>query len=199
MKYLANILTSEKFDENTLYNVVKNEDGLVKDIPTLIVGWEKAKELYPDASILRWKINDNTYWTYGSRVRRDRNEADIRTFKKLVMDKAIKSVEYWFFNVLTATNEEKLRLKVFLSDSRRKFALVSDDMIYIYFPDDSTTIGISLKDIDYEGGNREKMLKLLKNTPTITLVKERDYISYETRDLIRNRKYIIPYLSSLNA
>ena len=199
MKYLANILTEESFEENSFYNIVKDEKDLKPSIPTLIIGWERAKALHPEASILKWKIDENTYWTYGKRVRRDRNEADIKAFKKLVIERAIKSVEYWFFNVFTATKDEKLRLKIFLSDSRRKFALLNENMVYIYFPDDQTTIGISLNDIDYSGGDREKILNIIKKSPSITIIKERDYISYETRELIRNKKYIIPYLSSLSA
>lgn len=198
MQYIANILTEEKFDESTYYNVVNSKDGLVPGIPTLIVGWEKAKELYPDASILDWKINDDTFWTFGRRVRRERNEKDIKNFKKLVLSKVIEKADYWFFNVLTADKEEKIKFNIALSDSRRKFVLVSGDMAYIFFPETSETIGISLYDIDYSGVGRNKILGLFKKNCSITMINERDFISYETRDLINNKKYIIPYLSSLN-
>jgi len=30
---------------------------------TLIVGWRNAKQLYPEMSILNWKISDTVYWT----------------------------------------------------------------------------------------------------------------------------------------
>lgn len=198
MKYIANVLTEEKFDENTYYNVVKDKENLIEGLPTLIVGWEKAKEMYPEASILNWKINDDVYWTYGRRVKRERNENDIKSFKKLILSRVIEKADYWFFNVLTATKEEKIKFNITLSDSRRKFVLISNDMAYVFFPDTSETIGVSLFDIDYSGVGREKILNIFKKNAATTIVNERDFISFETRELITNKKFIIPYLSSLN-
>jgi len=198
MKYIANVLTTEKFDENTYYNVVSDEHDLIEGIPTLIIGWEKTKELYPDASILDWKVKDDVYWTYGRRVKRERNETDIKNFKKLMLSSIIEKADYWFFNVLTADKEEKIKFNIALSDSRRKYVLVSGDMAYVFFPETSETIGISLYDIDYSGVGRDKILNTFKRNTSTTMVNERDFISYETRDLINNKKFIIPYLSSLN-
>lgn len=199
MQYIANVLTKEKFDEKTYYNVVDDETKLIDGIPTLIVGWEWAKSLHPDASILNWKIDDNTYWTYGKRVRREANEGDIKRFKKMILERVVEKADYWFFNVLTATKEEKVKFNITLSDSRRKFVLISNDMAYIFFPETSETIGVSLYDIDYSGVGRERLLKTLKNNSATTIVSERDFVSFETREFINNKKYIIPYLSSLNA
>lgn len=199
MEYIANILTQEKFDESIYYNVVRDEGKLIEGIPTLIIGWETAKRLYPDASILSWKINDDVYWTYGKRVRREKNENDIKAFKKLVMLRVIEKADYWFFNVLTATKDEKVKFNISLLDNRKKYALISGDMVYVFFPETSETIGVSLFDIDYSGVGRDKILNILKKNTAITIINERDYISFDTRELINNKKYIIPYLSSLNS
>lgn len=195
--YLANILTSENFEDKKFYNVVSNEGDLIEGIPTLIIGREKAKELYPNAPILDWKINDEVYWTYGKRVRRERNEDDIKKFKKLMLERLIKGADYWFFNVLTATKEEKIKFNITLMDSTRKVVLISGDMAYIYYVDTHETIGVSLYDIDYSGVGRDKILKLFERNKSIKIINERDFISYETRDIITNKKYIIPYLSTL--
>ena len=199
MTYLANVLTVENFDDHTYYNVVSNPKNLIDGIPTLIVGWETAKELHPEASILNWKIDNNTYWTYGKRVKREKNETDIKTFKELVMSRATKNIEYFFFNVLTATVDEKRRFNIILSDSMRKYALISNGMLYVYFPETSEVIGVSLTDIEYSGIDSGKLLKKVHNNRAIKIVEERDFVSFETRDLIKNKKYMIPYLSSLNA
>lgn len=197
MGYIANILTTENFDEKLYYNVVSNEKDLIKGIPTLIIGREKVKELYPDAPILNWEINEDTYWTYGKRVRRERNEEDIKKFKKMVLSRIISKADYWFFNVLTATKEEKIKFNITLMDSRPKYVLISGDMAYIYYPDTSETIGVSLYDIDYSGVGREKIMAIFKKNQATTIVNERDFITYETRDIITNKKFVIPYLSSL--
>lgn len=197
MCYLANILTKEKFEKNVFYNITANPDELVPGIMTLIIGWETAKALHPEASILDWKIDENTFWTYGKRVKRERNENDIQKFKKLVLDRAVKSVSYEFFDVLTSTTEEKLVFFKFLRDDTKKFVLLSGDMAYIYAPFNGKCIGLSLSDIEYEDGDRKKILSCLYSTKSVVMVKERDFISYDTKELIRNRKYIIPYLSSI--
>ena len=201
MCYLANILTDSKafFKGNVLYNVVKTKEELSPNIPTLIVGWDKAKELYPNASILDWKINDLTYWTYGRRVKRDKFEEDVEKFKKLVFDKVSSEVKYDFFSVLTSTNEEKQLVFDYIKDSGEKYVLVKQNMLYIYSKVRNRTIGINLADIDYEGGNRTKLLAKIFSNPNIVVVKEQDYISSDTRELINNKKYIIPYLSSKTA
>lgn len=199
MTYLANVLTVEHFEDHTYYNVVSNPKNLIDNIPTLIVGWETAKELHPEASILNWKIDNNTYWTYGKRVKREKNEADIKAFKELVMSRAVKNIEYFFFNVLTATKEEKIRFNIILSDSMVKYALISSGMLYIYFPETSEVIGVSLSDIEYSGIDSNKLLRKVHNNRAIKIVEERDFVSFETRELIKNKRYMIPYLSSLNA
>lgn len=201
MRYLANVLTDNKtfFNGNVLYNVVKTETELIANIPTLIVGWDKVKKLYPNTSILEWKIDDLTYWTYGRRVKREKFEEDVDKFKKIVFDRVSKAVKYQFFSVLTATTEEKKAFYGFLKSDEPKYMLLKNNMVYIYTVDDNKTIGINLSDIDYEGGDRGKLLKNLFNNKNITTVKEQDYISSETRELINNKRYIIPYLSSKTA
>jgi hypothetical protein len=199
MKYLANILTEENFDDTTYYNVVSDSKNLIPGLPTLIIGRERAKELYPEAPILNWKINDDTYWTYGKRVRRERNEDDIKRFKELVLKRAIKKIDYFFFNVLTATKEEKRNLNIYLFDSRQKYSMVSNGMLYVYFPETSEVMGLSLNDIEYSGMDSAKLLRMVAKCPFIKRVEERDFVSYETRDIIKNKRYMIPYLSSLNA
>jgi hypothetical protein len=201
MRYLANVLTDNRafFNGNVLYNVVKTESELIEGIPTLIVGWDKVKTLYPDASILEWKINDLVYWTYGRRVKREKFEEDVDKFKKIVFDRVSKSVTYEFFSVLTANTEEKKAFYSFLKDSEPKYMLLKNNMVYIYNVKNNKTIGINLSDIDYEGGDRTKLLRNLFNNSNITTVKEQDYISSETRELVNNKRYIIPYLSSKTA
>ncbi len=201
MRFLANILTDSKayFNGNVLYNVVKSETELLPNIPTLIVGWDKAKGLYPNASILNWEIDNMTYWTYGRRVKREKFEEDVDKFRKIVFDRVSKSVKYEFFSVLTATTEEKKVFYAHLKNDSPKYMLLKNNMVYIYAVDSNKTIGINLSDVDYEGGDRTKLLRSLFSNKKITIVKEQDYISSETRELINNKRYIIPYLSSKTA
>ena len=197
MCYLANILTKEPYEDDMFYNIVDTSEKIVEGIPTLIIGWEEAKELYPEANILDWEINENTYWTFKKRVRRERYEEDSKKFKELVLDRTLSHVKYRFFNVLTATQPQKERLNNFLKDNRPKNAVISGDMLYLYNPETATTSGVSLSDISYIGGDKKKVLRLLYSNEATHLAKEKDYISYQSRDLIKNKKYIIPFLDYL--
>jgi len=105
MKYIANILTDEPFNEGELYNVVRDKGKLIPDIPTLIIGWERTKTEYPDASIIEWKVADNVYWTYGKYERRDKYEVNIKKFQDLSFKKFVESLEYVFYDVLLTPPE----------------------------------------------------------------------------------------------
>ena len=74
MKLIANILTEGSFQNNELYNVVSNKDDLISELPTLVIGWSFTKRNYPEANIINWQINENTFWCFGKREKRNRYE-----------------------------------------------------------------------------------------------------------------------------
>ena len=93
MKFIANILTDKPFKDNDLYNVVSDKNNLIDGIPTLVVGWEYTKKLYPEASMLNWEVGNNVYWTYGNREKRNKYEENIATFRQLTLTKIIKTLK----------------------------------------------------------------------------------------------------------
>ena len=197
MKYIANILTDEPFAEAELYNVVRDNDFLVPDIPTLIVGWDKTKELYPDASIIEWKVADNVYWTYGKYEKRDKYEVNVKKFQDLAFKKFIESLEYVFFDVLVAN---PIRFDTFitsLGDVTAKTIYVSGDMMYIYYDKKYKIVGISLRDCDYVNEMyKKRIFSAIYNNQSVNLLKNNDTISKEVRFKARGRAYILPYLYS---
>ena len=195
--YLANILVKSKFEDIAFYNVVSEESSLIEGIPTLIVGWELAKSLYPEASILDWQINDNTYWTYEKRIRRQNYESDIAKFKKEVLNKIIKTVGYKFISVLTCDIEEKIWFNNLLNSDEPKTVFIDGDLVYVCVKSSKMVYGVSLLDIDYSNGNRKRILYIIFNTPSIKIVKERDILSYDTREILKNHRFLIPYIGDL--
>ena len=196
MRFIANILTSTKVDDSDFYNVVKDENCLIDGIPTLIIGWERAKKLYPKLSILEWKINDNTYWTFGKRERRDRMEEDIIRFKNVSVNQFLKRIKYSFINVLTMKNDKKSLLFESIKDSTKKYVYCENDMLYIYNSGKDSVVGMSLRDIEYEGGNVKKLFSMLHNTQSVEFVTDNGSISYSMKKSIKNKMYLIPYLLS---
>ena len=200
MKYIANILTSDPFSASELYNVTAERDSLIGGIPTLIIGWERAKSEYPDASIIDWKLDDDTYWTYGKYERRDKFEENTKRFGELALKKFIDKVEYVFYDVIIGGEErfKKFKAAIMEKSDLVKMVYISMDMVYIYFGDETPRVfGVSLRDCDYLGPEYKKWLfSAIYSNPGITVLKNNDAISREVRYKMKNREYMLPYLFS---
>lgn len=196
MKCLANILINGIYNDPDLYNVVNSEDDLIDEVPTLIVGWDRVKSMYESVNILDWQIDENTYWTFGKRERRDRLEEDAVRFRNMSMKHLIKSVKYEYFNILTASKDEKKEFLSNLKSVGKKFVYIENNMLYIYDKQEDVVYGLSLMDIEYEGGNPNKILAILHKNENVEFVKDSNDIPYSVKILLKNNRYIIPYLYS---
>lgn len=197
MKYIANILTDEQFNEAELYNVVRDSNDLIPGIPTLIVGWERTKSEYPDASIIENKVSDNVYWTYGKYERRDKYETNIKKFQDLSFKKFVDSIDYVFYDILLSTTERLDSFLTSLVSEPTKTIYVIGDMMYIYYSGTNKVVGLSLRDCDYlEDTLKKRIFSAIYNSKTINLLKNNDEISREVRLKAKGRAYILPYLYS---
>lgn len=197
MKYIANILTDEPFNEGELYNVVRGKEELVPDIPTLIIGWERTKAEYPDASIIEWKVADNVYWTYGKYERRDKYEVNIKKFQDLSFKKFVESLEYVFYDVLLTPPERFESFLASLGSDNQKTIYVTGDMMYLYYNGTNKVVGLSLRDCDYLNEfTKKRIFSSVYNSNTVNLLKNNDEISKEIRYKAKGRAYILPYLYS---
>lgn len=196
MRKIGNIITNSKFEDNELFNVVQRVDDALLGIPTLIVGWENAKSLYSGLDILDCHIKDNVYWTFGKRERNWCYEDNVIKFRKLCLDYIIQDIKYVFFNLLTATKEEKQRLIALIEDPRyKKYVYFRNNMAYIYIEGKKMIYGISLRDIEYADKKCEKFTGMLRGINTVTIVKP-DKESFDLRELIQTKPYIVSYLYS---
>lgn len=197
MKYIANILTDEPFNEGELYNVVRGKEELVPDIPTLIIGWERTKTEYPDTSIIEWKVADNVYWTYGKYERRDKYEVNVKKFQDLSFKKFVESLEYAFYDVLLTPPERFESFLASLGSDNQKTIYVTGDMMYLYYNGTNKVVGLSLRDCDYLNEfTKKRIFSSVYNSNTVNLLKNNDEISKEIRYKAKGRAYILPYLYS---
>ena len=197
MRKIGNILTDKKFYEAGVYNVVSSKDGLIKGIPTLVIGWEFVKSNYPDANIIEWQIDEDTFWTFGSRERRSVYEKRLQEFKDIAIDRFIKSVKYVPFNILAESSESKrLLFDIFGDESQRKEVYFKNDMVYIYLPSDETVYGMSLRDVEYIGKNVDKFTDKMCNLPNSEIVNKGidKNIEIEALSKFKNCTYMIPCL-----
>lgn len=187
---IANIYTTSKFD-NELYNITDKTESLINGIPTLIIGWGNAKRLYPGADILDWKINDKTYWTFGKRERRSEYETRVEKFLEIAINELDNSVAYRYINVLTASKEEKNALfNKFINDSK-KSVLKYYDMLYLTEYGYNVVYGISLRDIDYEGKDRNCIINLIKKNKSVVYVEDDECgVCNEIVSKLKNKVYL---------
>jgi hypothetical protein len=195
MKYIANIITKSKLDVSDYINVVNDIDGVDLQIPTLIVGWSKVKEFYPDADILVKQINETVCWTYSNREKRQEYEPDLAKFIKNVFENLESRIKYTFFNVLTSKLSKVKGLINYINSPITKFIYISDKSIYIY--DNKQVIGVSLSDLEYYGIHREKILDFIKRNPKNRLILNDNFLSWKLKRIIGDNGKIIPYLYSL--
>jgi hypothetical protein len=197
MKHIANILTDEPFNEGELYNVVRDKEELVPDIPTLIIGWERTKSEYPDASIIEWNVTDNVYWTYGKYERRDKYEVNVKKFQDLSFKKFVESLKYVFYDVMLEGEDRFIKFIELLLSNVQKTVYITGDMMYIYIDYTKKVVGVSLRDCDYLGETyKKRIFSAMYNNPSVILLKNNDAISKEIRFKTRGKAYILPYLYS---
>ena len=196
MKYLGNIVTDSRINNLEYYNIVKSLEKIIPDIPTLIVGYHKTISVYgKNFSILDWKLDNNLYWTYGRRERGDRFLEDIEKFKTLCLNYMIKTVDYRLFNVLLESVDRKKEFLSYIKDKKDKIVYIDDDMVYLY-EDNKHVIGFSLRDIEYSGGNKKKILSILLSDEKNKVLNSKDVFNNEFNITLKNKPYIIPYLYS---
>lgn len=194
MKYIANILTNKKFNDNTLYNVVDCKENLIENIPTLVIGWEYTKKMFKNANILNWEIDENTFWTYGNRERRSKYEENLENFKNLALTRLVKSIKYEFLNLLTITKEDREKLCSLVVGGNINIH-INNDIIYILKPGTSIVIGISLRDVDYMGKDRKEFLSYFYKNKDNNIISLTDTnISYDIKNALYKHSYAIPYL-----
>lgn len=196
MNYLANIYTKSKLDIEPFFNVVDDESKFIDGIPTLIIGWDSVKSLYGDVNILDKKVKDNIYWTFGKRERRNVMEVDVQKFKKKAMSIVSNNVKYKFFNILTAKNDKKKSFYLLLKDTRRKTIFSFNNMLYIYIDGTDTVVSISLRDVEYIGGDVKKIFSTLYNNKFVKVANDNDLKDTNAKLFFKDNIYLIPYIFS---
>jgi hypothetical protein len=191
MRFIANILTNRKFEDNELYNIVTNKEDLIKDIPTLVVGWEYTKKMYPEANILDWKINDDIFWTFGNRERRQRYDETVIKFRKYTIEKLVKSINYKFISMFN--NDGLDNLNYILNNFNGINIYINNDIIYLTGSDKKVVYGFSLKEYDYISKNRKELLKRIFESGN-NIIDIKDSLSNEMKISLYNHSYVIPCL-----
>jgi hypothetical protein len=196
MLYIGNIITKSKLDISTFFNVSNSINDVDVSIPTLIVGWDIVKEIFPEQSILDNRITDTISWTFSKREKRYKYEQDLELFIDSVIKQVNEKVNYKFFNFILS-NEERRNDFISYVNNGGCSIYYNSRFLYVYNPNASTTIGVSLNDLFYIGINtKDFILSLNKNNNNI-VCEGLKCIDNESFLLIKDNVKVIAYLNYL--
>lgn len=196
MKILGNILTCGNFSGDSWCNVVENKSNIIETLPTLVIGWDLAKKTYPTASVLDWKINETTFWTFGNRERRHVFEKNVDEFKKMCLEKVISDTKYVFHNVLIATDDENKCFLDKLKSAKSGICSVLNDMAYFSLDNENTVYGLSCRDLEYLGKSKHNFFIWLKAMTNITFVPPINNIPFDIKNKLQNKPYLLAMINT---
>lgn len=191
--YIANIVTNRKVSFDKLIRKTSSFKKVDLAYPTLIIGWNNVKSLYPRQSILDKRIDNKLFWTFDKNERKNEYEKDIKSFLKFVINDIESTIIYKFVNILTCKFSTYKRLINFIKNNNEKTIWIENNsFIYIYF--NKFVVGISLSDLEYANVDSNKIIELIKKNTYNHVFTDLSSISYSLINIIGNNKQIIPYL-----
>lgn len=193
---LANIVTKNKLEMSEEFNVVDSFDGIDTSLPTLIIGFNKVKVMFPDFDITEKQISPNLYWTFDKNERRDAYNEDIRWFIKKVFIDLIEKISYIFIDPIQYNRRTMVKIIRKLYSFDKIITLKTENMVYLYA--DIFIFGIDLKLLKFVGVDVEKILAKLRAISSEFLVSDEILIEYKKIiSILDNKIKYLPYLYSI--
>ena len=192
--YVGNIVSSLNFEEEN-FNICSELESIDNDLPTLIIGWDNAKEfISKDISILHKKINQKLFWTFSKKERKVDFEVDVEKFKELCFNNFGDNIPYVYLDLLHGKKRINRKIiKKILSLNESVIYISNKNMAYIY--GENIIFGIDMNVIGYISDKHKKMLNKIKKLNNNVLVT--DEIFNRSKGLLYKIKYknkLIPYI-----
>lgn len=198
MKKIGNIVTKSK--KNTfgdIFNVVKSLDEIIEGIPTLIIGFDEAKEYIDNFNIIEKQYGD-IWWTFKKTERRCEYEEDVIKFYNYAILHEMQKTNYIYVDLINFNLTKIKKMIKFLGDNTHKLVFLTRNshFMFVYSEIYNTVFGISLELCEYLGIEKGKVFKLLRNHKYIHDTK---FIGNDIRKVIgSNTHYILPLYAYLN-
>lgn len=189
MKTLGYIVTEKKL--SGVYGFVKqvsdvSDADLTK--PTLIVGWELAKQ-FDGYNILDRRLGDNLFWTFSRTENRSTLESDLMKFYEFVKKKVVENCDYKFVSIFQLTLEKAKKLVSILNSSRKRNIYISNDIVYVKYG--NTVVGVSLVELEYCKINPDKVLKKINGNTNLRVFTNNDWKIQKLERFLGNKKYAV--------
>ena len=192
--YIGNIITSSKIEDDN-FKVCRKLETIDDSLPTLIVGWEKTKEIYGDkVSILHKKIDDKTQWTFSTKERKVDYDKDIESFMSNCYSNIGKDINYVYIDVIHDSKKKikKIIRKIYSLKNPKVYNHLNR-MIYIY--GDNIVFGVDTEILSYIGIDYNKILTKLSKIPNCLFIDEKIFNIYRgIINKINGKVRLIPYI-----
>jgi len=192
--YIGNIITSSKIEDDN-FKVCRKIETIDDSLPTLIVGWEKTKEIYGDkVSILHKKIDDKIQWTFSTKERKVDYDKDIESFMSNCYSNIGKDINYVYIDVIHDSKKKikKIIRKIYSLKNPKVYNHLNR-MIYIY--GDNIVFGVDTEMLSYIGIDYNKILTKLSKISNCLFIDENIYKSIINK--INGKVRLVPYIYEL--
>jgi len=195
--YIGNIITSSKIEDDN-FKVCRKIETIDDSLPTLIVGWEKTKEIYGDkVSILHKKIDDKIQWTFSTKERKVDYDKDIESFMSNCYSNIGKDINYVYIDVIHDSKKKikKIIRKIYSLKNPKVYNHLNR-MIYIY--GDNIVFGVDTEMLSYIGIDYNKILTKLSKISNCLFIDEKIFNIYKSIiNKINGKVRLVPYIYEL--
>lgn len=196
MKTIGNIVGAKPIDCNigiiTQCDTITDIQSL--SLPTLIVGFENARNIIPDFNILDKHPYKNLWWTYRKNENRYEHETDIVSFTELCINNLLENIEYKYIDLINFNWCRTRKMLKYLSNKKKEKVVHytrGHNFMFIYVPLDKTVYGISLTLCEYLGYDREKVMVLARKLPNLSLVNDYSFISGKIGEIANDSQHLV--------
>lgn len=195
MKKIGNVVTKNKLELNKRFNQVASMDDIIPGIPTLIVGFNEVKTLYPDFNINKLEISQDLYWCFNKNEKRDSHRATLSEFISICYSELTNDIIYLYIDPI---HFSKKKLKK-VSDKLKSIdnligAFINDEVIYLY--GDNIIFSFDIEMCKFAGINTEKLIEKYRTMCNGFLDSETIFIYNDDVNLLSNR--FIPFLYKID-
>lgn len=193
--YIANVITNGSATGVTeMAERISNFENADMSKPTLIIGKKNAESIFgkENIKILNRNIKDNVIWTYAKNERRDDYLEGIKNFNSFVFDALKQKVKYKYFDVFHTNYSTVRDFILYMGNKQRKVAYLKKEHIYFYTK--NSVYGLDLRECEYLGIKKEKIVNIIKNAKNISFVSNLEENSLELDEYLSSNAYLIPYI-----
>lgn len=193
--FIANVITNGSATGVTeMAERISNFENADVSKPTLIIGKKNAESIFgkENIKVLNRNIKDNIVWTYAKNERRDDYLEGIKNFNSFVFDALKQKVKYKYFDVFHTNYSTVRDFILYMGNKQRKVVYLKKDHIYFYTK--NSVYGLDLRECEYLGVKKEKIVNIIKNAKNISFVSDLKENSLELEEYLSSNAYLIPYI-----